>query len=405
NSRTSIPLGFRGSALSSNNDVVKPYEERDVAYSEAHTDPQLEEAYVLYKSDVFDANKVSNLKNQGLSGNTDARTYSSNSPAPSYIASPGWLPREAQDAVDEITEAINRDVHLDPKINYTVYPVPSDLLIAARDDLIMKIQRNETRYADKGSYFNGGQYNSTSAKLISIVREWYVDEVKYQIYEKFTAGSDMINGEIKKNFSEPDKVMQANRDGAKLLSKGMYLPFGLTMTAYHIDDEGIVYPPEELEAWNESVTLVVNQEPDYLDDKKPHPSNPRLYTMKVRNNNLLGQKGIHVLPTLDPWIMTFGAWEINVEGEFVKFELFDVDNEVHPNPIFGHEAQVYVREERPVYDTVTQIPIGDNKRIKFSFTTGTFIVVPPGKLGVGDREGGYMGPTGYVEESKGWKKI
>ncbi|MBU3966652.1 MAG: hypothetical protein KKG76_04640, partial [Euryarchaeota archaeon] len=105
------------------------------------------------------------------------------------------------------------------------------------------------------------------------------------------------------------------------------------------------------------------------------------------------------------WIMTFGAWEINVEGEFVKFELFDVDNEVHPNPIFGHEAQVYVREEIPVYDTVTQIPIGDNKRIKFSFTTGTFIAVPPGKIGVGDREGGYMAPTGYVEESKGWKTI
>ncbi|MDP3106323.1 MAG: hypothetical protein Q8M95_17155 [Candidatus Methanoperedens sp.] len=410
NSNTNIPLNYRGGALSSRNDVVKPFEPRDVDYSAAHSDPQLEEAYVRYKSDVFDANKVSNLKNQGLSGDTDARRYSSNSPAPSYIASPGWLQGEAQFAVDEITEAINRDVHLDPEINFMAYPVPSDLLVAARVDLIMKIPRNETRYVDKGRYFSGGLYNSTSAKLISLVREWYVDEVKYQIYEKFTSGSDLINGEIRKNFSEPDKVMQANRDGAKLLSKGMYLPFGLTMRAYHIDDEGNVYPDEELEAWNESVTLVVNQEPDYLSPDTPYGAE-KLYTLKIRNANptnpLLVTKfyGVPVLPTLDPWIMTFGAWEINVEGEFVKFELIDADNEVHPNPIFGHEAQVYVREEIPVYDTVTQTPIGDNKRIKFSFTTGNFIAVPSGKLGVGDREGGYMALTGYVEESKGWKKI
>ncbi|MBU4075792.1 MAG: hypothetical protein KKI06_03650, partial [Euryarchaeota archaeon] len=259
---------------------------------------------------------------------------------------------------------------------------------------------NETRYVDKERYFSGGLYNSTSAKLISIVREWYVDEVKYQIYEKFTSGSDMINGEIRKNFSEPDKVMQANRDGAKLLSKGMYLPFGLTMRAYHTDDEGNVYPDEELEAWNESVTLVVNQEPDYLSDNKPHPSNPRLYTLKVRNNNLLGQTGIHVLPTLNPWITTFNLWSIDVEGEFVKFELIDADNEVHPNPIFGHEAQVYVRKQDfGVMDSITGLPIGNNMPIKFNFTTGTFIAVPPGKLiGVGDKNS--LNP---IEESEGYK--
>jgi hypothetical protein len=120
NSRTSIQMNYRGGALSSKNDVVKPYEEQDVAFSAAHTDPQLEEAYMLYKSDVFDANKVSNLKNQGLSGDTDAQTYSSDSIVPNFIAYPGWLTGEAQSAVDDITEAINWDVHLDPDINYTV---------------------------------------------------------------------------------------------------------------------------------------------------------------------------------------------------------------------------------------------------------------------------------------------
>ncbi|MDD5617129.1 MAG: hypothetical protein PHH85_13120 [Candidatus Methanoperedens sp.] len=409
NSFTSIPLGFRGSALSSKNDVVKPYEERDVTYSAAHTDPQLEEAYVLYKSDVFDANKDKNLKSQGLSGDTDAETYSSDSPAPNFIAYPGWLTGEAQFAVDEITEDINRDVHLDPAINYVNYPVPSDLLVAARDDLIMKIARNESRYVDEDAYFDGALYSSTSAKVISLVRKWYVDEVKYQIYDKFTDGSDLINSSMGKNFSDPDSVVQANRDGAKLLAKGMYLPFGLTMRAYHTDDEGNVYPDEALEAWNESVTLGVFQEPDYLSPDIPYGAE-KLYTLKLRNSNptnpLLVSSfyGVPVLPTLDPWIMTFGAWEINVEGEFVKFEVFDGDDETHPNPIFGHEAQVYVREKDKVEDPITGFPIGDNLPIKFSFITGNFIAVPPSKLGVGDREGGYITTLGYVEESKGWEK-
>ncbi|HLB71795.1 MAG TPA: hypothetical protein VJJ51_12195, partial [Candidatus Methanoperedens sp.] len=160
------------------------------------------------------------------------------------------------------------------------------------------------------------------------------------------------------------------------------------------------YPPEDLQAWNESVTLAINQEPNYLDAFKPHPSNPRLYTLKVRNINLLGETGLHVLPTLDPWIMTVNAWKIDVEGEFVKFVVYDADNEVHPNAIFGHDAQVYVRREESILDSLNNYRrIGDNLPIKFSFTTGTFIAVPPGKIsGVGDKNS--LDP---VEESPGWK--
>jgi hypothetical protein len=74
-------------------------------------------------------------------------------------------------------------------------------------------------------------------------------------------------------------------------------------------------------------------------------------------------------------------WSIDVEGEYVKFEVQDIDNEVHPDAIFGHEAQVYVREYEPlVIDPITKLPIGSNTPIKFNFTTGTFIAVPPGKI-------------------------
>jgi len=39
-------------------------------------------------------------------------------------------------------------------------------------------------------------------------------------------------------------------------------------------------------------------------------------------------------------------------------------------------------------------------------TTGTFIAVPPGKKGVGDREGDCFDPIllRWIDESKGWRK-
>ncbi|MBU3966654.1 MAG: hypothetical protein KKG76_04650 [Euryarchaeota archaeon] len=174
----------------------------------------------------------------------------------------------------------------------------------------------------------------------------------------------------------------------------MYLPFGLTMTAYHIDDEGNVYPPEELEAWNESVTLVVNQEPDYLYAVN---NDVELRTLGIRSFNIFGPTGLPVLPSMNPWIIQTNAWKIEVQGKINKFELLDADNEVHPNPIFGHEAQVYVREEKPVLDPLTNNRrIGNNLPLKFSFTTGTFIAVPPGKY-IGDDLAHVLEETNFDE--------
>jgi hypothetical protein len=169
------------------------------------------------------------------------------------------------------------------------------------------------------------------------------------------------------------------------------------MMAFHVDADGNIYPPEELQAWNESVTLLVDQVPNYLDPEMPY-GEEKLFTLKLRNNNLLGGTGVHILPSLEPWIATFNMWSIDVEGEYVKFEVQDMDNECHPDPIFGHEVQVYVREDARINDPVTKLKIGENSPIKFNFTTGTFIVVPPGKLeGVGDKD--WM----MIEETTGFK--
>ncbi|MCX9078621.1 MAG: hypothetical protein OIN84_11680, partial [Candidatus Methanoperedens sp.] len=396
NSNTNINLDFVGKSLASKNDLFGTYASKDVTYGYGLTyglthnyiDPNLEPAYLQYRN-IFDSNKISNLKNMGLNGDTDGKSFT--------VDEPSWVSGESHYAVDDITERMRNDIHLDPDINYENYPVPSDLINAARDDLIGKISVREAGYVNRPDYYSG-KYNSAGAKVISVIREWYVDQVKYQIREKFSEGSKRIDDEIKINFSEPDKVKQANRDATKFLSRGFKLPLAVSMRAYHVDENGNIYEPGKLQAWNESVTLLINQEPNFLDAEMPY-GEEQLYTLKLRNINLLGGNGVHILPSLEPWIATFNAWSIDVEGEFVKFEVQDVDNEVHPDPIFGHEAQVYVRQDvLDVYDPVTGLSIGSNLPIKFNFTTGTFIVVPPGKVdGVGDKD------WVIIEESTGFK--
>ncbi|MCX9074719.1 MAG: hypothetical protein OIN88_08695, partial [Candidatus Methanoperedens sp.] len=203
---------------------------------------------------------------------------------------------------------------------------------------------------------------------------------------------------IRDHFGDDaEKVKRANRDATKFLSDRMYLPLGLKMTAYHVDENGNAYPPEDLQAWNESVTLAINQEPNYLFMDAPE-SNKELITLGVRNINIFGPDGLPILPTMDPWIAQMNMWKIEVQGKFNKFEVFDMDNEVHPNAIFGHDAQVYVRREETVLDSLDDYrKIGDNLPIKFSFTTGTFILVPAGKT-IGDKEGGWDEKSPYFDE-------
>jgi hypothetical protein len=387
NSNTNIKFDFSGNHFSSKNDVYGTYDPKDVTYRFTYSDKNLQPAYVDYRS-IFDAKKVSNLKNMGLNGDTDHKSYTLDAPA--------WVADESQFAVDDITGDMIRDIHLDPEINYENYPVPSDLLNAVRDDFIKKIRANQMRYGNKSNYYSG-KYFSASGKAISVVREWYVDQVMFQIREKFTAGSAQIDKEIEKNFSDPEKVKDANRNASKFLKQGLKLPFGVPMRAFSVDERGNIYPPQMRQAWNESVTLLVDQEPNFLDPEMPF-GEEMLFTLKLRNTNLLGPNGVYILPTFEPWIATFNMWSIDVEGEYVKFEVQDMDNEAHPDPIFGHEVQVYVREDLPVEDSITKRKIGDNLPLKFNFTTGTFIVVPPGKLeGVGDKD------CVIIEESTGFK--
>lgn len=398
NSKTSIRLDHVGSTLSTGNDVIKAFTSRDVVYTSTHTDPGLEEAYTRYKYEIFDPNLESNVRNMNLNGdNYDPRIID--------VTAPGWLAKEAQDAVDEITRQIRSDVHLSPDINYMEYPNPADAMRAAAQDLTAKILANQSRYADKARYHDGSKYSSCSAKTISQVREWYVDEVLHQVDEQYMAAAEHIDEQIDDKFNESaDDVREANKNGAGLLRSALCFPIGLPMRAEHVRDDGSKYDMDELAYWDENVTLMVDMEPDYLehDTLYKSESGESLYLLKLKNNNLLGPTGLYTLPSMNPWICTMNTWYIEVEGELMEFIISDVDNECHPHPIFGHEAQIYKRTEERIEDPVDNTPVGRNKVISFKFVTGTFIAVPPGKLtGVGDKPT-KENPEPIFEESKGW---
>jgi len=211
------------------------------------------------------------------------------------------------------------------------------------------------------------------------------------------------------------------------------------MRAEHVMDDGTKYGMDELPYWDENVTLGVDMVPDYLQfdkfydpeqdiwidavemgkgyiaDPTKNPSSETFIPLSLQNVNVFADVALNTIPlknggqqVLPPspstvWVVTTNMWKIRVKGVFHQFQLYDFDNECHPHPIFGHEAQMYSRKPlRDIRDPATGSVVGDNKPIEFEFTTGTFIFVPPGPKGVGDRlEGGTIeNSIGAINE--GW---
>ena len=121
------------------------------------------------------------------------------------------------------------------------------------------------RYVDKGAYFDGGRYLSASGKVISLVREWYVDEVLYQVDLQYGGAGRMIEEEINNEFGGiGDVVREAQQISAKLLGGLMRFPLGVTMVAEHAMENGTHYCPGEMDYWDETVTWMKDMEPDVL---------------------------------------------------------------------------------------------------------------------------------------------
>ncbi len=100
------------------------------------------------------------------------------------------------------------------------------------------------------------------------------------------------------------------------------------------------------------------------------------------------------LPVLPPhWVFTINVWTYEVVGQYEEFTITDNDNEVIPEPYFGHKGQKYVRTLTPVYHptqkTIDNKPmkLGQNEPIPFKFNGYATTIVGPGPKGVGDKYG------------------
>ncbi|MDW7776953.1 MAG: hypothetical protein SCH39_11555 [Methanosarcinales archaeon] len=219
------------------------------------------------------------------------------------------------------------------------------------------------------------------------MRKWYVDRVLYEVNKQYLDAAEKIDDQIDSNFSESaDDVRDANNKGAQLRKDAMSFPIGLTMRAEHVMEEGSHYEVDDIAYWDEEVTLGVDMEPDYLFEDSD--GGKKLINLGVQNVCIFGLTGIPVLPPPN-YVVQFNSWMINVEGRIDGFTLVDADNEVHPNPMWGHEAQVYLRTDYATEDPSNDyIRIGYNTPIEFRFSTGTFIAVPPTGRAIGDRLGG-----------------
>jgi len=216
----------------------------------------------------------------------------------------------------------------------------------------------------------------------------------------------------------------------------MCFPIGYTMTAEHVRSDGSHFGKDELAYWQENVTLGVNIAPNYLHHDKfydpeqdtwinavkigdqyiadpvKNPSSKTFIPLSLQNVNafaeysILINGGMQVLPPSPStaWVATINIWKIRVKGRLHQFHLYDFDNECHPHPIFGHEAQIYSRKhDIDIRDPTTGLVVGDNDPIEFEFTTGTFIFVPPGPKGVGDRREGGTVENSIGAINEGWK--
>lgn len=107
------------------------------------------------------------------------------------------------------------------------------------------------------------------------------------------------------------------------------------------------------------------------------------------------------LPLLPPWgwWATMNVWYIEVKGEIPYLAVYDTDNEPIPDPLLGQRATVYVRRHMLDIREGDDI-LGNNVPVRFHQQTCTFIIVPPGPQGIGDKLGGWEEKSpGFDEEA------
>jgi hypothetical protein len=362
---------------------------------EGNADPNLNKALENYKSCVsrekFVCTTYDSVKSDIVWSNSAQSGYASGTYHQQVVLAvgtvPAWVNTMAMEALKSIASQL-ANITTSEGVTLENYPVPQDYIEAVRADLTAKIEANATSLVSKETYMSGGKYKSAGAKVVSLAREWFVDDVKGRINASSAEAGDDMDTQFDEIVSKAGegargKINDALRNGKDFLKEAISIPIGAEM---RLQSEGYTYN------WNESITLAVDMEPNYL--STDYSEKWKTYPMSIMTMSLppgLGfvkNGGLPILPIYMPWICTFNIWVVHVKGKIGKFTVSDVGGESIPSPVFGEEAQVYVREDVPVRDPYDQSMIlGQNQRITFEFWTAIPIVVPPGPQGVGDTFG------------------
>jgi len=151
-----------------------------------------------------------------------------------------------------------------------------------------------------------------------------------------------------------------------------------------------------MDAYDKAVSTVLSKAQATLKDEYNRLSGRLEGVVEKKVASLVGSLVPCGLPILPPfgWWCTLNVWYIEVAGEMPEFKVVDVHDETLVNPLFGHDAQEYKRIFRYVRidtngDDIEDKLVGVNLPLSFGYNTGTFIIVPPMKTGVGDRSGGW----------------
>ncbi len=307
-----------------------------------------------------------------------------------------WVETEAWQALDGILEEVKK-IKIDSSITITEYPDPVDLLKAAEADLLNKYEQNMSGYLSIDDYKDDSLFKSTGKKAVYCVKQWYVNKVHDDISNYYSNVESMIDGYINDALEDSDGSASADDVHDALsgevmssLQNQFTIPMGYDITLKN--------------DWTESIRIAVDQAPDYLKpdeittvtEEETNGRGEEFYALKLRNTCTLGPTGFPVLPPtpITPWIFTFNVWYIEVKGEYKEFKVVDTTDETHFDPLFGHQAQIYIRKHEAIKDGETTI--GENTRLDFGFSTVAMSFVPPYYFMVGDTAGG------LIESTKGW---
>lgn len=308
-----------------------------------------------------------------------------------------WVETETWQALDQICNEIKK-IKIDSSITIAEYPNPTDLLEAAKQNLLDKYNQNISLYLDESAYKDSSLFKSTGKKAVYCSRHWYVYHVQNSISSYYTNIQDMFNDYI-------DDALQS--EGVTSINSAE-LQNALSDDIMNSIESQIVIPMGYdiwlFNEWDESIRIAVDQDPDYLDADKEltataeetNNEEENFYSLKLKNTCVFGPLGFWILPPspVTPWIITINVWIIEVKGEYKEFKVVDTTDETHFNPFIGHDAQIYVRKHQAIKQGSETI--GENTRLNFDFATAAVSVVPGFQNMVGDTEGGYF------EESKGW---